>query len=158
MIKKLACAAALTTAVFAAAPASAGKLQLGTLNCTIDGGVGYVITSNKGVSCVFRPHHGGPSEVYTGVISKLGVDVGQTHQGQLIWAVLAATRDRNGGDLAGNYYGVNAEATVVTGGGANLLVGGFNGAFMLEPLSVQAQTGVNLAVAVTSLELIHSFK
>ncbi|TIX02973.1 MAG: DUF992 domain-containing protein, partial [Mesorhizobium sp.] len=30
--------------------------------------------------------------------------------------------------------------------------------FMLEPLSVQAQTGVNLAVAVTSLELVHSFK
>ena len=43
-------------------------------------------------------------------------------------------------------------------GGANLLVGGLDSAFMLEPLSVQAQTGVNLAVAVTSLELIHSFK
>ncbi|TIQ20628.1 MAG: DUF992 domain-containing protein, partial [Mesorhizobium sp.] len=28
----------------------------------------------------------------------------------------------------------------------------------LQPLNVQAQTGVNLAVAVTSLELIHSFK
>lgn len=156
MIKKLACAAALATTVFAAAPASAGKL--GTLDCTIDGGTGYIVASNKGVSCVFRPHHHGPSEIYTGVISKIGVDVGQTHQGQLVWAVLAATRDRDGGDLAGSYYGVNAEASVVTGGGANLLVGGLDSAFMLEPLSVQAQTGVNLAVAVTSLQLIHSFK
>ncbi|RWP26778.1 DUF992 domain-containing protein [Mesorhizobium sp.] len=157
MIKKLACAAALAATVLAA-PASAGRLQLGVLDCTIDGGTGYIVTSNKGVACTFRPHHGGPPEAYTGVISKLGVDVGRTHQGELIWAVLAATRNRDAGDLAGSYYGVNAEASVVTGGGASLLVGGLNSAFSLQPLNVQAQTGVNLAVAVTSLELIHSFK
>ena len=157
MIKILVCASALATTVLAS-PVSAGALRLGTLDCTIDGGVGYVITSNKGVSCTFRPYHHGPSEQYTGMISKLGVDIGQTHQGQLAWAVLAATRSHDEGDLAGSYYGVNAEASVVTGGGANLLVGGLDGAFMLEPLSVQAQTGVNLAVAVASLQLIHSFK
>ncbi|TGQ33887.1 MULTISPECIES: DUF992 domain-containing protein [unclassified Mesorhizobium] len=157
MIKKFACAAALATTVLAA-PASAGRLELGVLDCTIDGGTGYVVTSNKGVSCVYRPHHGGPSEIYTGVISKLGLDVGKTHQGQLAWAVLAATRNHDSGDLAGSYYGVNAEASVVTGGGANLLVGGLDSAFSLQPLSVQAQTGVNLAVAVTSLDLIHSLK
>lgn len=157
MIKKLACAAGLAATVLAA-PASAGRLQLGVLDCTIDGGTGYIVTSNKGVTCTFRPHHGGPPEAYTGVISKLGVDVGKTHQGELIWAVLAATGNRASGDLAGSYYGVNAEASVVTGGGANLLVGGLNSAFSLQPLNVQAQTGVNLAVAVTSLELIHSYK
>lgn len=157
MIKILVCASALATTVLAS-PVSAGALRLGTLDCTIDGGVGYIITSNKGVSCTFRPYNRGPSEQYTGMISKLGVDIGQTHQGQLAWAVLAATRSHDEGDLAGSYYGVNAEASVVTGGGANLLVGGLDGAFMLEPLSVQAQTGVNLAVAVASLQLIHSFK
>ncbi len=157
MIKKIICAAALATTAFVA-PASAGKVALGTLDCTIDGGVGYVITSNKGVDCTFRPYHKGPSEKYTGMISKLGVDLGQTHQGQLVWAVMAVTRGHDQGDLAGHYYGVNAEASVVTGGGANLLVGGLDGAFVLEPLSVQAQTGVNVAVAVTQLELIHSFK
>jgi uncharacterized protein DUF992 len=157
MIKKLGCAAALATTLLAV-PAGAGKLQLGVLDCTIDGGTAYIVTSNKGVSCTFRPYHHGPAEVYTGVISKLGVDVGQTHQGQLAWAVLAATRSHEEGDLAGSYYGVNAEASVVTGGGANLLVGGLDSAFVLQPLSVQAQTGVNLAVAVTSLELIHSLK
>ena len=157
MIKKLCCAAALAATALAT-PVNAGTLRLGTLDCTIDGGVGYVVTSNKGVACTFRPYHHGPAEQYTGMISKLGVDVGQTHQGQLAWAVLAATRSHDEGDLAGHYYGVNAEASVVTGGGANLLVGGLDSAFMLEPLSVQAQTGVNLAVAVASLELIHSFK
>ncbi|TIW78929.1 MAG: DUF992 domain-containing protein, partial [Mesorhizobium sp.] len=145
--------AALAATVLAS-PVSAGTLRLGTLDCTIDGGVGYVITSNKGVSCTFRPYHHGPAEQYTGMISKLGVDIGQTHQDQEI----GATRHHEAGDLAGSYYGVNAEASVVTGGGANLLVGGLDGAFMLEPLSVQAQTGVNLAVAVASLDLVHSYK
>ncbi|OHV68614.1 hypothetical protein LCM4577_05900 [Mesorhizobium sp. LCM 4577] len=158
MIKSLACAAAALAATVLASPVSAGTLRLGTLDCTIDGGIGYVITSNKGVSCTFRPYHHGPAEQYTGMISKLGVDLGQTHQGQLVWAVLAGTRHHEAGDLAGSYYGVNAEASVVTGGGANLLVGGLDGAFMLEPLSVQAQTGVNLAVAVASLDLVHSYK
>lgn len=157
MIKTLAYAAALATTLLAI-PASAAQLQLGVLDCTIEGGTSYIVASNKGVSCAFRPHHGGRPEVYTGVISKLGVDLGVTHQGKLIWAVLAATPNYAKGDLAGGYYGVNAEASVVTGGGANLLVGGLNSAFSLQPLSVQAQTGVNLAVAVTSLELIHSLK
>jgi hypothetical protein len=72
--------------------------------------------------------------------------------------VLAASRDYDSGNLAGNYYGVNAEASVVTGGGANLLLGGFQRSYALQPLSVQAQTGLNVAVAVTSLELMHSLK
>ena len=70
----------------------------------------------------------------------------------------AASRNYQRRPLAGNYLGVNAEASLVTGGGANLLVGGFSSSFTLQPLSVQAQTGVNLAVAVTSMQLIHSFK
>jgi hypothetical protein len=157
MKMKLACASALL-ATLLAAPASAGSFQLGVLDCTIDGGTGYVIASNKGVACTFRPYHGGGSEAYTGVISKIGVDLGMTHQGTLQWAVLSATRGEPVDKLGGTYVGVNAEASVVTGGGANLLVGGFHDSIALQPLSVQAQTGVNLAVAVTSLELIRSFK
>lgn len=157
MTIKLACATALLATLFAA-PASAAALELGVLDCTIDGGTGYVIASNKGVACTFRPANGRATEAYTGVISKLGVDLGQTNQGTLQWAVLAATRSAEGDQLAGKYVGVNAEASVVTGGGANLLVGGFQDAISLQPLSVQAQTGLNLAVAVTSMELVRSFK
>jgi hypothetical protein len=149
--------AALATFAFAL-PAHAGNVKLGVLDCTIDGGQGYVITSNKGLDCVFRSSRGGPAEHYTGVVTKLGLDVGATNQGQLVWAVFAPSRSYDGGDLAGSYYGVNAEASVVTGGGANLLVGGFQNSVNLEPLSVQAQTGLNLAVAVASIDLIHSLK
>ncbi|TIO38586.1 MAG: DUF992 domain-containing protein, partial [Mesorhizobium sp.] len=63
MIKTLACAAAALAATVLASPVSAGTLRLGTLDCTIDGGTGYIITSNKGVSCVFRPYHHGPADI-----------------------------------------------------------------------------------------------
>lgn len=158
MIKKLAIAATFAALGMAASANATGRFELGILDCSIDGGAAYVVASNKGVSCTFKPSNGGPSEIYTGMISKLGIDLGATHQGQLVWSVLAASRDYDSGNLAGNYYGVNAEASVVTGGGANLMLGGFQRSYALQPLSVQAQTGLNLAVAVTSLELMHSLK
>ncbi len=157
MIKKFAVAAVLLTTVMAA-PASASGVKLGVLSCEIEGGTGYVIASNKGLDCTFKSSRGGARERYTGVVSKLGVDLGVTHQGSLQWAVLAVSRSYEDGQLAGSYFGVNAEASIVTGGGANLLAGGFRNGFTLQPLSVQAQTGLNLAVAVTSLELISSLK
>ena len=159
MIRKFACAAAAALLIpILAAPAKAGNFKLGILSCDIDGGAGYVIASNKGLSCTFKPSRGGGREHYTGIVSKLGVDLGVTHQGTLEWAVLALSTDYDDGRLAGTYLGVNAEASVVTGGGANLLVGGFRRSFTLQPLSVQAQTGVNLAVAVTSMALMASLK
>ena len=160
MIKKLVpiLAASLTAAALLAAPASAGNVKLGLLTCDIDGGAGLIIASHKGLSCAYKPSHGGGKELYTGIISKIGVDLGVTHQGSLQWAVLALGSDYEAGQLAGDYVGVNAEASLFTGGGANLLVGGFQRSFALQPLSVQAQTGVNLALAVASMRLFHSLK
>ncbi len=156
MLKKLALVAGLVTLAFAI-PAQA-RVQLGVLHCSIDGGQGYVITSNKSLDCTYRSSHDGSREHYTGVVTKLGVDVGQTNQGELVWAVFGPSRDYTDGALAGTYYGVNAEASVVTGGGLNVLVGGFQNSINLQPLSAQAQTGLNLAVAVASIDLIQSLK
>ena len=157
MLKKLALAAGLATLAFAVVPAQA-KVQLGVLRCSIDGGQGYVITSNKTLDCTYRSSHDGTREHYTGLVSKLGVDLGQTNQGELVWAVFAPSHDYADGALAGTYYGVNAEASIVTGGGLNVLVGGFKNSINLQPLSAQAQTGLNVAVAVSSLDLIQSLK
>jgi hypothetical protein len=159
MIRKFASAlVASLMAAFLAVPASAGDVKLGLLTCDIEGGTALVIASHKGLECTFKPSRGGHRERYTGIISKIGVDLGVTHQGALVWAVFAASRDYEGGQLAGDYLGATAEASIVTGGGANLLVGGFQRSFSLQPLSVQAQTGVNLALAVTSMKLFHSLK
>ena len=62
------------------------------------------------------------------------------------WLVLAPSSNIYApGALAGDYLGASAEVTAAVGAGANLLVGGMNGTFTLQPLSLQTQTGLNLA-------------
>ena len=70
----------------------------------------------------------------------------------MIWVVHALTTARVAA-LAGNYTGASAEATVGAGLGANVLVGGSNRTVALQPVSVQGQAGLNLAVGVAGLEL-----
>jgi hypothetical protein len=57
------------------------------------------------------------------------------------------------GELAGNYGGVGANASVGVGGGGNFLVGGPQNSYALQPLSVQGQTGLNVAAGVADIEL-----
>jgi hypothetical protein len=55
--------------------------------------------------------------------------------------------------LAGGYAGGTAEVTVAAGLGANVLVGGFQNSFMLQPVSVSGQTGANVAAGVSGIQL-----
>ncbi len=130
---------------------SKGGVKIGVLTCKIDGGVGFVIGSSKPVECVFDPVKG-RNEDYTGRIGKLGVDIGVTNKSVVAWAVFAPGRIRPG-DLKGTYTGVSAEATVAVGLGANVLVGGFRKSINLQPISLQAQTGLNVAAGIASLNL-----
>ena len=88
------------------------------------------------------------------MVRKLGVDIGVTGKSYVKWGVLAPTVEAySPGALAGNYVGASAEATAGVGLGANALVGGSGKTFVLQPLSVQAQEGLNLAAGFTSFEL-----
>ena len=104
------------------------------------------------MTCSFTPATRGPREAYLGSVGKFGLDVGATTGGRMVWAVYAPTA---GGPaaLAGTYVGASGEATVVAGLGANVLVGGSDRTIALQPVSVQGQTGLNLAVGVAGLEL-----
>ena len=84
---------------------------------------------------------------------RAGVDIGINQQVVVAWAVLAPSRGIRRGDLAGNYVGAAASATVGVGVGANALIGGSSNTIALQPLSVQAQTGLSVAAGVAGLEL-----
>ena len=142
-------AVALPVPTMAQAP---DRTKAGTLTCDISAGIGLIIASKKDVTCMFTPSQAGQREVYTGSITKFGLDVGATSGGEMIWAVFAPS-DRKFGALAGNYGGASAEATVGAGLGANVLIGGSNRTVTLQPVSVTGQTGLNLAVGVAGLEL-----
>jgi hypothetical protein len=72
---------------------------------------------------------------------------------KLTWAVNAPNTRVGRGDLAGSYGGVGANASVGIGGGGNFLVGGPANAYALQPISLQGQTGLNVAAGVASIEL-----
>lgn len=137
--------------LLAAAPAEAAT-KVGVLECNVTGGVGFVITSSKGLSCVYRPSRGGRPEYYFGTIRKFGLDIGFTGPGRLGWAVIAPS---NPGPraLAGDYVGASGSISVGAGVGANALVGGFRRSFTLQPFSIQAQTGVDLAAGIGAITL-----
>lgn len=149
--------AALTVAASVAIPVagmaqSPNRTKVGTLTCDISGGIGAIIASKKTVACMFTPGQPGPREVYTGSITKFGLDIGATAGGEMVWSVFAPS-NKMFGALAGRYAGASAEATVGAGLGANVLVGGSNRTVALQPVSVQGQTGINLALGVSELAL-----
>jgi hypothetical protein len=144
-------AAALGAVLVLPADAQPRRVQVGKLACSISAGVGLLVGSQRNVSCNFQPD-GGPPEAYTGTITKIGLDVGFTTGGAMVWGVFSDT-NRYAGMLGGTYVGAQAEATVAAGLGANVLVGGSNRSVALQPLSVQGQTGLNVAAGVGALEL-----
>jgi len=152
MLRKFVLSAAMLVAALTGSAQAQERVEAGSLTCDVSAGIGLIIGSQRNVSCTFTPSSPGPIEYYTGTISKLGVDIGVTTGGVMVWAVWAPT-SRPLGALAGTYAGGAAEASVIAGVGANALVGGANGTIALQPFSVQGQVGLNIAAGVAGLEL-----
>jgi hypothetical protein len=145
--------AVLLAAIAALAPtAQAANVEVGVLTCKVSGGVGFVFGSTKDLDCVFEGLSGGRDR-YVGAINKFGLDLGFTGSSYIVWTVLAPSVAIPAGALAGDYGGVSAEATVGLGVGANALIGGSENSIALQPVSVQAQQGLNVAVGVAALSL-----
>jgi hypothetical protein len=147
----LTAAAALMIAGGAAGPAQAAVGKVGTLTCKGGAGVGMILGSKKHYDCVFKPTKGAPQN-YEGSVTKIGLDLGFTSSVTIVWAVFAST-DLPDRALAGDYVGANADASIGVGVGTKILVGGSKNSISLQPLSVQGQTGLNVAVGVADLAL-----
>lgn len=128
-------------------------IQAGQLICKGGLGFGLLVISSKGFDCTFTPADGRKPHYYRARVTNLGIDIGITGPTVLMWTVLASTSSIRPGHLEGQYLGAGAEASVGVGAGAKLLIGGFKKSVALQPLSVQAQTGVNIAYGVAGLRL-----
>ena len=144
-------AAALAVVLSTPVDAQQDRVQSGSLECSLSSSIGLIVASQRNVACNYKPN-GGPPEAYVGTMTRVGLDVGITGGGAIIWAVFSGT-NRYVGMLAGTYVGASAEMTIAAGLGANVLVGGSNRSVALQPLSVQGQVGLNIAAGVSSLEL-----
>ena len=156
MPRCLALLLALAALSFAEAPASVGPtVRYGVLSCDISAGIGLIFTEKQTLKCRYTPDDGGASEDYEGKIEEVGLELGTTSGGHLNWVVVAIERQKDAprGFLAGTYVGAVANASLGEGFGANDLSGGFNGAYVLQPYSLQTQSGVNFAAGIAKVTL-----
>jgi hypothetical protein len=128
------------------------RVRVGVLECRGGASVGLIVGSVTNLGCLLHVD-GAAEDRYVATIRKVGLDLGITQESALAWAVYAPVARLGPGDLSGDYAGAQGSATLGVGLGANVLVGGSANSIALQPLSVQGQVGVNVAVGLESLEL-----
>ena len=151
-LSTLTLAALALLAPFATANAAPQQVQAGVLQCQGGENVVFVVGSVARLECVFQSGGRRP-EPYVATVKRIGVDLGVTATTQLAWAVSAPTTQLPRGALAGSYGGVGVNASVGLGAGGNFLFGGPNNAYALQPISVQGQTGLNVAAGIAGIDL-----
>src|SRR5258708_866442 len=150
LLASVATATLIASAAFAQQPIQ--RVQVGVLECRGGPSVGFIVGSVTNLGCVLRVN-GAPDDSYVATIRKVGLDIGITQESALAWAVYAPVARLGPGDLSGNYAGAQGSASIGVGLGGNVLVGGSANSIALQPLSVQGQVGINLALGVEGLEL-----
>ena len=151
-ISAIVCAFAL---VFVASVAAQARqpFRVGGLTCSTGPRVGLVLGSRQDMRCVFVASGTGQQYIYAGTIRRIGLDLGITRGGTLFWAVFARNSQIGRGTLRGNYVGASGNVAVGLGLGAKVLIGGSRRTITLQPLSVEGQIGINLALGVANLVL-----
>jgi hypothetical protein len=152
-ISRLTLISFLVLAAITVPAAADNKIKSGILECDVSAGVGLIFSEKQTMNCKFTPLGGGQVDHYTGTIDEVGLSLGATEGGILVWSVLAAQQGVPAGALAGTYKGISADASVGVGLGENILMGGGDSAFMLQPSSYEGQVGLNVAAGVTTVTL-----
>lgn len=132
-------------------PASAEGVNVGMLECKVGSGYGYILGSSKDMSCTFK-RADGSIERYSGEFSRYGLDIGFSDERWMYWGVVAPG-DVEKGALAGKYGGAGADVAAGLGVGANALFGGSNDQIALQPVSVNGNTGLNVAAGISYVTL-----
>lgn len=145
-------AAALVAILSCTSPAIAdGEAKLGYLSCNVSWGI--IFGSSRELLCTFTPAAGQPIEHYKGEINKFGADIGYLQSGVMLWTVFAPSTSTGEGALAGHYAGGTASATLGIGAGVHAMVGGMHSSISLQPVSVEGNSGLNVAAGVATMNL-----
>src|SRR5215510_3696218 len=127
--------------------------QSGMLRCKLNPSIGFVIFGHQSMECLFVPSLSGPPQRYDGALNTVGIDVGVVGTGGLAWAVLAPTSGVSAGALAGEYVGASGDVALGAGIGANVLVGGSQRSFALQPVSVEGSVALDVTLGLSALKL-----
>lgn len=132
-------------------------VHVGFLSCNVASGWGFVFGSSRKLQCTYTSEKkGSKGEYYTGNINRVGTDIGYSKSGVMLWSVYAPDMDVTStpGFLAGSYQGQTASAAFGSSvGGQNAMRGGQDKSTELRPVSVEGNTGLNLAAGVATIVL-----
>lgn len=148
-------AAAPEPAASAAASAAmaSGGVAAGLLECRGAFAAAYGFGSRREVKCEYRAV-AGANHYYTGTLERVGLDLGVSDQGSMLWAVVASTPDLAPGALAGRYVGISSGLSLGPGFSANILASQDAGRqITLQPLSVSSDSGISISLAGAALTL-----
>ena len=132
--------------------AQGSSIRQGMLTCRTSPSIGLIVGSSQRLACQFRSNTGWTQD-YVGRMNRIGLDIGITAGGAMAWAVLGSSSALQPGALTGRFVGASGEISVGVGAGANILVGGTAQGISLQPISVEGQIGLNLALGVAGLTL-----
>jgi hypothetical protein len=135
-----------------AAHAQGSTGRAGMLTCRTSPSLGLIVGSTQKLACQYRDNAGWTQDYY-GRMNRIGLDIGVTAGGVMAWAVIGSTGAVRPGSLTGRFVGASGEVSVGVGAGANVLIGGTAQGISLQPISVEGQVGVNLALGVAGLTL-----
>ena len=154
MIKRYISSGLLLGMLFSSVSANAqdSRSRAGVLTCRTSASIGLIVGSRQRLRCQFKADAGW-TQNYTGVINRVGLDLGVTAGGIMTWLVLAQTTAMPHEALTGKFVGASGDISVGIGVGANVLVGGTRKSVSLQPLSVEGQVGINLALGVAGMTL-----
>jgi hypothetical protein len=154
MMRLIACvfSAIVATAPLAGPADAQGAVKVGTLTCNVSSGFGFIFGSSRALNCTYSGVDG-HFERYSGNITRFGADIGYISGGVIVWTVVAPVAAMVPHALAGSYIGATASATVGVGLGANVLVGGSGNTIALQPLSIEGNTGLNVAAGIAGITL-----
>lgn len=145
-------AAVASATLFGFAGNASARVEAGMLTCEVGSGFALIFSKPRDLHCVFHKSNG-QSEAYKGKLREVGLDAGVSGHGVIAWTVLAQTTELPPGELAGAYGGVEAGAAAGVGGRGQVLVGGARRTISLQPLSVEGEIGLNIAIGISSIEL-----
>ena len=127
--------------------------QIGSLRCTLNPNIGFIITGHQSMECWFSPKSADPPQAYDGAINMVGLNIDIATGGVLAWAVFAPTSGAPVGALAGEYVGSSSDIGVIAGAATNILIGGSGRTFALQPVSTGGSVAVNVALGISVLKL-----
>jgi len=134
------------------ANAQGSMTRAGVLTCRTSASLGLIVGSHQRLRCQFKADTGW-TQNYTGAINRVGMDLGVKAGGIMTWLVMGQTSAIPHEALTGKFVGASGGISAGVGVGANVLVGGTRKSISLQPLSVEGQVGVNLALGVAGMTL-----